>query len=83
MLAIDGQQFCSSFDGVFMNNSPAITRGSLFAAATVLPAFNAENVGFNPAAPTIPDTTRFNSGLLRSVSGLSFRRRTPYQEKCP
>ena len=47
-----------------VTSSPAITRVSLFAKATRLPARSAASVASSPAAPTIPFTTICTSGRV-------------------
>src|SRR5256885_2136045 len=47
-----------------VTSSPAITRVSLFARATRLPASSAASVASSPAAPTTPFTTMRTSGCV-------------------
>ena len=55
-----------------MTKSPPATNDSLFARATLLPAFNAESVGPNPIAPVMP----FNT-MSQGSAAISFEELAP------
>ena len=59
------------FSAVRMNTSPAQTRHSLLASATVTPRSAAAIAGFSPAAPLIAAITQFAGRCAASIMALS------------